>query len=481
MTVLFVRVEAGGEDCNGNQVSNREKDKSKMKQNMQDLTEGSLGKKILIFSVPLMLSNLLQVLFNMADIAVIGQFAGSLSLGAVGSTATLVTMFTGFLIGLSGGINVLTALYYGAKDKDSLSKTIHSAALVSLIMGVLLLVLGVGLSEWMLTALKTKEELLDKAVLYLRIYYLGMPALAIYNFGNAVYSAVGNTKKPLYYLGFSGVLNIILNLFFVIVCRMDVAGVALASIISQYVSAVLILQALLRSKDIYALHPGKLRMDRELTRDILQLGMPSGLQNVIFQFANSFVQMGVNSFDATMVAGNSAASNADALVYDVMAAFYTACGSFMGQNYGAGKKKRVRTSYLISLAYSFGIGLILGASLVVFGRPFLSLFTRDAAVMDAVIHAGKERLSIMAFSYAISAFMDCTIAAARALGKSIVPMFIVIMGSCVFRVIWVYTVFAYFHTIPSLYLLYMFSWSITAVAEILYFIRIYRQKMALLS
>ena len=477
MTVLFVRVEAGGEDCNGNQVSNREKDKRKMKQNMQDLTEGSLGKKILIFSVPLMLSNLLQVLFNMADIAVIGQFAGSLSLGAVGSTATLVTMFTGFLIGLSGGINVLTALYYGAKDRESLSKTIHSAALVSLIMGVLLLVLGVGLSEWMLTMLKTREELLDKAVLYLRIYYLGMPALAIYNFGNAVYSAVGNTKKPLYYLGFSGVLNIILNLFFVIVCHMDVAGVALASIISQYVSAVLILQALLRSKDIYALHPGKLRMDRELTRDILKLGMPSGLQNVIFQFANSFVQMGVNSFDATMVAGNSAAINADAMVYDVMAAFYTACGSFMGQNYGAGKKKRVRNSYLISLAYSFGIGLILGVSLVIFGRSFLSLFTRDAAVMDA----GMYRLTIMGFSYCISAFMDCTIAAARAMGKSIAPMFIVIMGSCVFRVIWVYTVFAYFHTIPSLYLLYVFSWSITAVAEILYFIRIYKQKMALLS
>lgn len=448
-----------------------------MKQNMQDLTEGSLGKKILIFSVPLMLSNLLQVLFNMADIAVIGQFAGSLSLGAVGSTAVLVTMFTGFLIGLSGGINVLTALYYGAKDRDSLSKTIHSAALVSLIMGVLLLLLGVGLSEWMLTMLKTREELLDKAVLYLRIYYLGMPALAIYNFGNAVYSAVGNTKKPLYYLGFSGVLNIILNLFFVIVCHMDVAGVALASIISQYVSAVLILQALLRCKDIYALYPGKLRLDPELTKDILKLGMPSGLQNVIFQFANSFVQMGVNSFDAIMVAGNSAATNADAMVYDVMAAFYTACGSFMGQNYGAGKKKRVRNSYLISLAYSFGIGLILGLSLVFFGRLFLSLFTRDAAVMEA----GMYRLTIMGFSYCVSAFMDCTIAASRAMGKSIAPMFIVIMGSCVFRVIWVYTVFAYFHTIPSLYLLYVFSWSITAVVEILYFIRIYKQKMALLS
>ena len=441
-----------------------------MKQNMQDLTEGSLGKKILIFSVPLMLSNLLQVLFNMADIAVIGQFAGSLSLGAVGSTATLVTMFTGFLIGLSGGINVLTALYYGAKDKDSLSKTIHSAALVSLIMGVLLLVLGVGLSEWMLTALKTKEELLDKAVLYLRIYYLGMPALAIYNFGNAVYSAVGNTKKPLYYLGFSGVLNIILNLFFVIVCRMDVAGVALASIISQYVSAVLILQALLRSKDIYALHPGKLRMDRELTGDILKLGMPSGLQNVIFQFANSFVQMGVNSFDAIMVAGNSAASNADALVYDVMAAFYTACGSFMGQNYGAGKRKRVRNSYLVSLAYSFGIGTIGGIALVIFGRQFLGLFTNDPAVVDA----GMKRLTIMGFSYGFSAFMDSAIAASRALGKSVIPTVIVIIGSCIFRMVWVNTVFAYFKTIPSLYLLYIFSWGITAVVEIIYWVHVYR-------
>ena len=237
--------------------------------------------------------------------------------------------------------------------------------------------------------------------------------------------------------------------------------------------AAVILQALLRSKDIYALHPGKLRMDRELTRDILKLGMPSGLQNVIFQFANSFVQMGVNSFDATMVAGNSAASNADALVYDVMAAFYTACGSFMGQNYGAGKKKRVRNSYLISLTYSFGIGLLLGVSLVVFGRPFLSLFTRDAAVMNA----GMYRLTIMGFSYCISAFMDCTIAAARAMGKSIIPMFIVIMGSCVFRVIWVYTIFAHFHTIPSLYALYPCSWALTAAAEIVYYAHCYREAM----
>ena len=473
MTVLFVRVEAGGEDCNGNQVSNREKDKRKMKQNMQDLTEGPLGKKILIFSVPLMLSNLLQVLFNMADIAVIGQFAGSLSLGAVGSTATLVTMFTGFLIGLSGGINVLTALYYGAKDRESLSKTIHSAALVSLIMGVLLLVLGVGLSEWMLTMLKTREELLDKAVLYLRIYYLGMPALAIYNFGNAVYSAVGNTKKPLYYLGFSGVLNIILNLFFVIVCKLDVVGVALASALSQCLSAFLIVMALFRSHEDFGLHLAKLRLSKDKAQAILRLGIPSGFQNAIFGIANLFVQLGVNSFSAVMVAGNSAAANADALIYDVMAAFYTACASFMGQNYGSGNKKRVRDSYFVSLAYSFGIGLAMGLLLVVFGKQFLSLFTNDPEVMAA----GMKRLTIMGFSYGISAFMDCTIAASRALGKSLAPMVIVILGSCVFRIAWVYTVFAYFQTIPSLYLLYSCSWSLTAIAEILYFVHAYRRAM----
>ena len=449
----------------------------KKKYHSIEMTTGSLWKNILLFSLPLMGSQVLEVLFNLSDVAVVGRFADYMALGAVGSTTLLVTLFTGILIGMGAGVNVRVAHELGAGNKKGTEETIHTSLLLCAITGLFVCAICLLFSGRMLSMMNTKPELIDQAILYMKIYSLGMPAMAVYNFGNGVLSAIGDTKRPLIYLSIAGVVNVLLNLFFVIVCHMDVAGVALASIISQYVSAVLILQALLRSKDIYALHPGKLRMDRELTRDILKLGMPSGLQNVIFQFANSFVQMGVNSFDATMVAGNSAATNADAMVYDVMAAFYTACGSFMGQNYGAGKKKRVRNSYLISLAYSFGIGLILGVSLVIFGRSFLSLFTRDAAVMDA----GMYRLTIMGFSYCISAFMDCTIAAARAMGKSIAPMFIVIMGSCVFRVIWVYTVFAYFHTIPSLYLLYVFSWSITAVAEILYFIRIYKQKMALLS
>ncbi len=268
-------------------------------------------------------------------------------------------------------------------------------------------------------------------------------------------------------------LNILLNLFFVIVCRLDVMGVALASAISQCVSAGLILHALTKVQDCYVLDVHKLHLDPVLTKRILGLGLPAGFQNAIFAIANLFIQVGVNSFDSLMVKGNSAAANADAMIYDCMAAFYMACASFMSQNYGAGKPDRVKKSYFISLGYSFGVGLILGGGLFVFGRTFLSLFTTEAAVIDA----GMKRICVMAFAYCISAFMDCTIAASRGLGKTVVPTIIVVMGSCVFRVIWVYTIFAYFHTIPALYLLYPCSWALTAFAEILYFVHCYKESM----
>ena len=434
------------------------------------LTEGPLAKQIFLVSLPLALSNLLQVLFNMSDVAVVGRFAGSTALGAVGSTSTLVTLFTGFLIGLSNGINVLVARFYGARHPKDVEKTVHSAAIISAVAGVALLLIGLLGSPAMLRLLNTKEDLLPGAILYLRVYFLGMPALALYNFGNAVFSSIGDTKKPLMYLSIAGALNIALNLFFVIVCDLSVVGVALASAISQCVSAFLILRALTRVQDCYALDLHKLQLDPVQAKSILALGVPAGLQNAIFAIANLFIQAGVNSFDSLMVKGNSAAANADGLIYDCMAAFYMACASFMSQNLGAGKRDRVLKSYLISLLYSFGIGGAMGLLLVIFGKQFLSLFTAD----PEVITAGLKRLTIMGFSYGVSAFMDCTIAASRALGKSLVPMFIVIMGSCVFRVVWVYTVFAYFKTIPSLYLLYVFSWTITAIAEIIYFLHVYR-------
>ena len=445
-----------------------------MKSTARSLTEGPLARQILIVSLPLALSNLLQVLFNMSDVAVVGRFAGSTALGAVGSTSIFVTLFTGFLIGLGNGINVLVARFYGARNAESVHKTVHSALLVSLLAGVLLLVVGLFGSPVLLRLLNTKEDLLPGAILYLRVYFLGMPALALYNYGNAVFSAIGETQKPLRYLSFAGVLNILLNLFFVIVCRLDVAGVALASTIAQCVSAGLILRALTRVQDSYALHLREVRFDPIMTRRVLMLGLPAGFQNAIFAIANLFIQAGVNSFDSLMVKGNSAAANADALIYDAMAAFYMACASFMSQNYGAGKVDRVKKSYLISLAYSFGVGLVLGGTLMLFGRGFLALFTTEPAVIDA----GMKRVSVMAMAYCISVFMDCTIAASRGLGKTVVPTIIVVMGSCVFRVVWVYTIFAQIHTIPSLYLLYPCSWALTAVAEMVYFAGSYKKCMA---
>ena len=438
-----------------------------------NMTEGPLAKQILFVSLPLMLSNLLQVLFNISDVAIVGRFAGSTALGSVGSTSIFVTLFTGFLIGLGGGINVLVARYYGAGRANDVKKTVGSSLIISLIAGVILLLVGLFGSPALLKTINTKPDLLPGAVMYLRVYFLGMPALALYNYGNAVFSAIGDTKKPLIFLAIAGVLNVILNLFFVIVCHLSVVGVALASAISQCVSAGLILHALTKVQDSYALHLREVKFDRTIGQRVLVLGVPAGLQNAVFAFANLFIQAGVNSFDSLMVKGNSAAANADNLIYDAMAAIYMACASFMSQNYGAGKVDRVKKSFYISLAYSFAIGLVLGGSLLLFGREFLALFTTEPEVIDA----GMHRIGVMGLAYCISAFMDCTIAACRGLGETVVPTILVVLGSCVFRVIWVYTIFAYFHTIPSLYLLYPFSWGLTAIAEIIYFVRIYKKAM----
>ena len=440
-----------------------------------DMTSGSLMKKILLFSLPLMMSQVLQVFFNMADVAVVGKFASANALGSVGSTTILVTLFTGFLIGLGSGVNVVVAKHLGAKDHKAATQVIHTAFLICLAAGIIIAVLCLLLATPLLTLIKTKDNLIAGAVMYFRVYALGMPALGIFNFGNAVLSANGDTKRPLTYLTIAGVLNIVLNLFFVIVCNMAATGVALASIISQYVSAVLIMWHMIRDEGICNFNFKNVRIYSGRSRAILILGLSAGMQNAIFAIANLFIQVGINSFDSTIVAGNSAATNADTLIYNLMAAFYTACSTFMGQNLGAGNKKRVLKSYLISLFYSFATGALLGGLLFIFGREFLSFFTNSSEVIDA----GMEKIKIMGLSYCVSAFMDCTIAASRGIGKSLVPTVIVIIGSCVFRVVWVYTIFAYFKTITSLYLLYVFSWAITGFFEIIYFIKSYRllQKM----
>lgn len=445
-----------------------------MKYDPRNMTRGNLWTQMLLFSLPLMASNLLQVLFNMSDIAVVGQFAGSHALGSVGSTSTLVTLYTGFLIGMGAGINVLTARFLGAREETSIRETVHTAAVVSLVLGLLFAGLCFFLAQPLLTLLGTKSELIDGAILYMHIYAFGLPAMALYNFGSAVLTASGDTKRPLLFLAIAGGLNICLNLFFVIVCKMAAGGVALATILSQYVSMALVLRVLLRSKELYRLELRNFCFSGEKARRILALGVASGLQHAIFALANLFIQSAVNTFDAAVVEGNSAAANADSLVYEVMAAVYTACSTFISQNYGAHQKRRVRKAYHIALLYSFGVGAVLGLALMFFGEAFLRFFTPD----PKVIAAGMEKLQIMGWSYAFSAFMDNAIAASRGLGRSAVPMVMVILGSCVFRVVWVYTIFAMFRTLTSLYLLYIFSWTITAVLQMLYFSHCYKKQTA---
>lgn len=445
--------------------------KAKHNRAEHDLTVGSPAKKILLFSLPLILTNVLQVLFSMSDLAVVGRFSanGAEAIGAIGSTTIYVALFTGILIGIGSGINALTARHLGAENDTKVAKISHTGFIVSIIFGLVIFGLGAGLARPILRVLGTKDEFIEDAAIYIYIYFAGLPGLSVYNYGNGVLSADGDTKRPLIFLSAAGVLNIGLNILFVVACKLSVVGVAIASVISQYVSAALTVIALCTTKRPYRLRIKQMKAGGCEVREILALGLPAGLQNAIFSAANLFIQAGVNTFDAKMVEGNSVAANVDNFVYNVMCAFYIACTSFVAQNYGAGKRKNILKCYLICTAYSFGIAAVLGVVFVLCGRPFLSIFTSDAEVIEG----GMKRLSIMGYSFGLSAFMDCTISASRGMGKTLIPTVIVILGSCVFRIVWVYTVFAHYGTIPSLYLLYAVSWTITAVAEIAYFAFIY--------
>ena len=412
------------------------------KNKIRSFTEGSLYKSILFFSLPLMASQILQVLFNISDVIIVGKGIAdsTVPVGAVGSTSTLLTLFTGFLIGLGAGINVKVAQYLGANKDDDVKKTVNTALILSVCMGLIIFAASFFFAR-------------------------GMPALAIFNYGNGVLSAAGDTKRPLIYLTISGLLNIALNLFFVLRCGLDVEGVALASVITQYLSAIAVTVRLLNVKGAHKLEFKGFSVDKKKTGEILGLGIPAGLQNAVFSVANMFIQVGINSFPYKEVTGITTAMNIDTVIYNVMAAFNTACSTFIGQNYGAGKKKRALRCYFVTTLYACIAGLVLGAFAVFKGDLILALFDPD----PEVIAAGMEKMKIMGFSFCLAPFMDNTIAASRGIGKSLVPTIMVILGSCVFRVIWIFTIFARIGTIVSLFLLYPISWAITAIAEIIYF------------
>ena len=438
--------------------------------NALDPCQGSLSKGIILFSLPLIFTNVLQVLFNIADVAVAGRFAGAAALGAVGSTTTPIFLFIGMLIGISSGVNAIVAYYVGAKRDNLRNSTIYTAFTVCLVSGIFLMTLGILLCRPVLTAMNTKPELMESAVLYFCICMMGLPALALYNFGNAVLNAIGDTRRPLIYLMVAGVINVALDIVFIVAFGMGVSGVALATAISQGVSAALVLNAVFRRTPQLNVKFSQMFFNGKSAIHILKVGLPAGLQHSVFALANSFVQMGVNSFSAITVAGVAAEDRLDILVYQTMAAFYIAGATFVGQNYGAGNKKRIFQSYLISTGFAFVAGALLGGLFYANGRALIGIFTKESAVIDE----GMKKLFIMSFSFCISSFMDGSVAASRGLGKTLVPSFIIIMGSCVFRLIWIFTVFAFFKTIESLYLLYIFSWVITGIAAIFYFLKIYK-------
>ena len=344
-----------------------------MKSYEMDLTAGNLAPKLLRFSIPLVLTNIMQVLFNMTDLAVVGRFSGPDALGAVGSVPNFLFIFTGLVIGLGSGVNSICAFFVGAKSKKDLSETIHTAFVICFVFGVILMAAGIVLARPVLVLMNTKPELIDGAVLYFKIYMIGIPFEALFNYGNGVLSAVGDTKRPLYFLTASGIANALLNLVFVIGLGMSVDGVAWGSVIANFLSAFLVLLALAKGTGDARLEVRKIRVNWQKALRVIKLGIPAGLQNMIFGFANMFMQMGLNSFDAVMVSGNAAAANADTLIYNIMAAFYVGCATFIGQNYGAGKKSRVVKSYVWGTVFSFAVGLALGILLLVFAREFLSL------------------------------------------------------------------------------------------------------------
>lgn len=436
-----------------------------------DMCNGPLLGKILAFSIPLMLSGMLQLLFNAADIVVVGQFAGSDSLAAVGSTSSLINLLVNLFIGLSVGANVLVARFYGAGQKKELSEMVHTAILTSLVSGVLLIFVGVLLAEPALRLMDTPENVLEQAVLYMRIYFVGMPVMMAYNFGSAILRAVGDTKRPLYYLLVAGVVNVVLNLVFVIVFSLGVAGVAIATVISQVVSALLVLRCLMHSDGDYRLILQELKIVPDKLFKMIQIGLPAGLQGMLFSISNVLIQSSVNSFGSIAMAGNTAASNIEGFIYTAMNSLYQTAISFTGQNYGAQKYKRIGKILFQCQLIVIIVGLVGGNAAYFSSGTLLRLYSKDAQVIEY----GVLRLSIICTTYCLCGMMDVMVGSLRGMGYSIMPMLVSLSGACLFRVVWIYTIFKQYHTLKCLYWSYPISWTLTFLVHLLCFVVVYRR------
>ncbi|MBR0032730.1 MAG: MATE family efflux transporter [Treponema sp.] len=432
-----------------------------MRKNQIDMTTGAIFPKLVKFAVPLILSSVLQLLFNAADIVVVGRYAGDNSLAAVGSTSSMVNLMVNFFIGLGVGCNVVAANFLGAGKKEELNKTVHTTMVLSLIGGVILTAIGIIFSRRILIIMSSPKEVLPLSTLYLKVFFGGIVATVIYNFGAALLRAKGDTKRPLYILLLAGVINVILNLIFVIFFHMDVAGVAFATVLSQIFSAACVVLILAREEDEFRLDFKKLRIDRTILVRIIKIGLPAGFQGMLFSFSNMIIQSSVNSFGAVMVAGNSAAQSIEGFVYISMNSFAQGTLTFASQNLGAQKFHRIRQLVAIAECIVTAVGLVLGVTALFFGRNLLGIYSSSADVVDA----GMLRLSVILVTYCTCGMMDCMASAIRGVGHSVMPMIVTLVGACGLRMVYIFTFFQIprFHTFRSIFYSYPLSWIVTFI------------------
>lgn len=427
------------------------------------MCNGSIMDKLISFSLPLMISGILQLAFNAVDIIVVGRFSGSQALAAVGSTTALINVFANLFIGISLGANVLAARFYAAGKDREMSETVHTSITLALISGIMMAVIGVLLAKWALEIMGTPDDVIGQSALYMRIYFMGMPFFMLYNYGAAILRAIGDTKRPLIFLIISGIANAALNMILVILFHMGVAGVAIGTIISQLISCVLVLICLYRSEGSYQLRFSKLKINGAYMEQIFQVGVPAGIQSTVINLSNALLQSSVNSFGSIAMAGYTAANNMLGFLYMSVNSITQACMSFTSQNYGVGKYKRMDRVLLDCLGLTVVVAGVLGGCGYLFGPQILRIYTSEADV----ISCGMEILSITTIPYFLCGIMDLFPGALRGMGYSAVPMVLSVIGTVGTRILWIYEFFPHNRTLFFLFISYPGSWIITIVMQVI--------------
>ncbi|HOQ07037.1 MAG TPA: MATE family efflux transporter [Clostridiales bacterium] len=427
-----------------------------------DMCSGPLLGKMLVFTLPIMAMNILQLLFNAADMIIIGQFSGKQALAAVGATGALINLLVNLFMGLSVGTSVIVAQDYGAGKPVEVGRSVHTSIAISIIGGVTVMVTGLVLCEPLLVLMGTPDDIISMSVVYMRIYFIGMPANMVYNFAAAILRSVGDSRRPMYYLVIAGAVNVVLNLFFVAVLGMDVDGVAWATVISQYISAFLTMACLYRSSLSIRFVPRQLCIDRQKLKTLLRVGVPAGLQSTLFSISNTLIQSAVNSFGSTMVAASSAAGNVENLAGTTMNAYYNAAITFTGQNMGAKKYERIDTIAKVCTALVFATWFVLCGAILLFGRPLLSVYTSD----PEVIELGMERLYVMMAAYFTCGIMNVFPGLTRGMGYSILPMLCTLIGACLLRIVWLATFFTWYRSVFMLFVCYPITWSLAGLGQV---------------